>query len=116
MGIEVPAGKAALDKCRAGLGLARFEAIRTGVGGRSRDPTYTGSASLMMLITGESAEQLEAQTCLITWTVLILLNVAKHDGSHRRRRNDQASDSTEGSEITRQAGEDARTHPTTTRR
>ena len=38
------------------------------------------------------------------------LDVAQHDRSHRRRRNDHASDGTEGSEITRQTGEGARTH------
>ena len=59
--------KAALDTRRKGLGLTR---IGNGVAVILTNPTHMGAATLMMLISGVSAEPQEAQTCCIIWTVL----------------------------------------------
>ena len=59
--------KAALDTRRKGLGLTR---IGNGVAVILTNPTHMGAATLMMLISGVSAEPQDAQTCCIIWTVL----------------------------------------------
>ena len=59
--------KATLDTRRKGLGLAR---IGNGVAVILTNPMHMGAATLMMLISGVSAETQEAQTCCIIWTVL----------------------------------------------
>ena len=98
--------KTALDTRRKGLGLTR---IGNGVAVILTNPTNMGAAILMMLITGVSAEPQEAQTCWISWTVLIV-DAAECDSSHRHRQGIHAPNNAEASEMTRQATEDTGTH------
>ena len=98
--------KTAQDTRRKGLGLTR---IGNGVAVILTNPTHMGAAILMMLITGVSAEPQEAQTCWISWTVLIV-DAAECDSSHRHRQGIHAPNNAEASEMTRQATEDTGTH------